>query len=66
MDAASAYTSQSRVPTSPFAGLPVLQRTIMEFLTSQPPSDEGVHVGAVARAVGGEAGKIRSGIQYVS
>lgn len=34
----------------------------MEFLAGQPQSDEGVHVGAVARAVGGEAGKIRSGI----
>jgi replication factor A2 len=62
MDGASAYTSQSRAPTNQFAGLPTLQRSIMEFLTSQPYNDEGVHVGAIARAVGGEAGKIRSGV----
>jgi hypothetical protein len=32
----------------------------MEFLHAQPPNDEGVHVGAIARSVqGGDAAQIR-------
>jgi len=65
MDGPSAYTSQSRAPTNQFAGLPTLQRSIMEFLTSQPYNDEGVHVGAIARAVGGEAGKISAALDVL-
>ena len=38
----------------------------VEFLTNQPPNEEGVHVGAIARAVGGDAGHIRSESQYLS
>lgn len=57
---ASAYTSQARVSTSQYAGLPHLQRNIMEFLINQPPNDEGVHVGTVARGVSGaDASQIR-------
>ncbi|KIM87163.1 hypothetical protein PILCRDRAFT_815629 [Piloderma croceum F 1598] len=60
---ASAYTTQSRAQTSQFAGLPPLQRSIMEFLHSQPPNDEGVHVGAIARSVqGGDAAQISSAL----
>lgn len=32
----------------------------MEFLANQPPNDEGVHVGTVARGIHGtDAGQIR-------
>jgi len=59
---ASAYATQSRAPTSQFAGLPPLQRNIMEFLVGQPAND-GVHVGAIARAVqGGDAAQISAAL----
>jgi len=57
----SAYTTQSRAPTSQFAGLPPLQREIMDFLVAQPHS-EGVHVGAIARAVRGDAAQISAAL----
>lgn len=47
----SAYTSQSRTTTNQFAGLPPLQKAIMDFLGNQPVHDEGVPVGAIARGV---------------
>lgn len=35
----------------------------MEFLVAQPSNSEGVHVGAIARAIqGGDAAQIRSGL----
>ncbi|PCH37976.1 replication protein A subunit RPA32 [Wolfiporia cocos MD-104 SS10] len=53
----SAYTAQSHTGAmnSQFAHLPELQRRIVEFIMSQPAKEEGVHVGAIARAVGGQA-----------
>jgi len=63
---ASAYTTQSRAPTNQFAGLPQLQRNIMEFLVGQPSNSEGVHVGAIARAVqGGDAVQISSALDVL-
>jgi len=59
---AGAYTTQSQAPTNQFAGLPPLQRSIMEFLMNQPHNEEGVHVGAIARAVGGDAGNISAAL----
>lgn len=57
----SAYMTQSRALTNQYAGLPTLQRNIMEFLVGHPPSEDGVHVGAIARAVHcGDAAQIRS------
>jgi replication factor A2 len=36
-----------------------MQKSIIKFITSQPHSDEGVHVAAIARAIGGDAHLIR-------
>lgn len=53
----SAYTAQSNTASSTdqYAHLPPLQRRIAEFMLSRPPADEGIHVGAIARSVGGDA-----------
>ena len=65
---ATAYTAQSSASGTinpQFAGLPVLQKEIIKFMTSQPASDEGIHVAAIARHVGnlglpkGDAQQIR-------
>lgn len=49
----SAYTAPSRSTTSDqFAHLPDVDRTIINFLLSQPQDEQGVHVGFIARAVG--------------
>ena len=58
---ASAYTAQSSrtAEDEQWAHLPALQRSIVKFIRDQPPHDDGVHVAAIARAVGGEATKIR-------
>lgn len=50
----SAYTAQSSTTaasTGQFAHFAPLQREIMQFIISQPKSDEGVHVAAIARHV---------------
>ncbi|KAL1947910.1 hypothetical protein VTO73DRAFT_13634 [Trametes versicolor] len=50
----SAYTAQSSTTaasTGQFAHFAPLQREIMQFIVSQPKSDEGVHVAAIARHV---------------
>ncbi|KAI8998628.1 replication protein A subunit RPA32 [Trametes punicea] len=58
----SAYTAQSTgsaATAAQFAHLPPLQRQIISFLLSQPKSDEGVHVAAIARHIitsGGNVG----------
>jgi len=57
----SAYTSQSRpTATDQFSHLPPLQRSIARFILQQPSTDEGIHVAAIARAIGtaGDAQKI--------
>lgn len=41
-----------------YSHLPQLQRRIAEFMTTQPDTDEGVHVAAIARAVGGDPTQI--------
>ncbi|KAG6336409.1 hypothetical protein ID866_2682 [Astraeus odoratus] len=55
--AASAYSAQSHhiADNDQFAYLPKLHHSIITFMQSQPPSDAGVHVSAIARAVGGDA-----------
>lgn len=64
----NAYTVQSNASGashSQFAGLPTLQKQIITFMTSQPASDEGIHVAQIARHVanmgggGGDAHVIR-------
>jgi hypothetical protein len=47
------------------ADLPPMQRSIIAFLDSQPKSEEGTHVAAIARSVGGEAHMIRYAISDV-
>ncbi|RDB21447.1 Replication factor A protein 2 [Hypsizygus marmoreus] len=59
----SAYTNQSHTTTNindQFSYLPPLQQKIARFISSQPRSDEGVHVSVIARATGsdGDAEKI--------
>ncbi|EPQ58034.1 replication protein A, subunit RPA32 [Gloeophyllum trabeum ATCC 11539] len=58
---ASNYTAQASAGQSDqWASLPPMQRAIMNFMASQPDdSDEGIHVGAIARAVRGEPDAIR-------
>ncbi|CCM04607.1 uncharacterized protein FIBRA_06789 [Fibroporia radiculosa] len=53
----SAYAAQSHVSASnsQYAHLPDTQRKIVEFLLSQPTSEDGIHVAAIARAIGGQA-----------
>ncbi|OAX41970.1 replication protein A, subunit RPA32 [Rhizopogon vinicolor AM-OR11-026] len=54
----SAYTAQSHTAAannSQFSHLPKLQYAIVTFIQSQHANEEGVHVGAIARAVGGTA-----------
>ncbi|KAF7792950.1 hypothetical protein EIP86_004053 [Pleurotus ostreatoroseus] len=55
--AASAYTAQTGQTASndQFAHLPPIHRKIIEFILSQPAHDDGVHVAAIARAIGGDA-----------
>lgn len=51
----SAYSAQNNASTAndQFAHLPPLQRSIMKFLMSQPPQDEGIHVAVIAKAIAG-------------
>ncbi|KAJ8585599.1 replication protein A, subunit RPA32 [Rhizopogon salebrosus TDB-379] len=53
----SAYAAQSHpvVDNSQFSHLPKLQYEIVTFIHNQPANEEGVHVGAIARAIGGTA-----------
>lgn len=61
--ATSAYVSPSHANAikDEYSHLPPLQRSIVRFISGQPRSDEGVHVAAIARAIGadGDAQKIR-------
>ncbi|EFI28370.1 hypothetical protein CC1G_13904 [Coprinopsis cinerea okayama7 len=49
---ASVYNVGSTATSDQFSHLPVLQRQIVRFLQENSTSDEGVHVSAIARAVG--------------
>ena len=55
---ASAYTAQARSTASnnQFASLSPLQRQIVDFMLSQPKTDEGIHVAAIARHVASSGG----------
>ena len=56
----TAYSAQSTVRSSDqFSHLPNLHRSIIAFIQAQPSSAEGIHVSAIARAVGGDAVTIR-------
>lgn len=62
MGDASAYSAQPGAGANDrFPHLPVLQRQIVRFLQDNCTTEEGVHVSAIARAVGGgsDAMKIR-------
>ncbi|KAI0362110.1 replication protein A subunit RPA32 [Trametes cingulata] len=55
----SAYTAQpttAAANTTQFAHLPPLQREIIAFILSQPKSDEGIHVAAIARHIAATSG----------
>ncbi|PSR77351.1 hypothetical protein PHLCEN_2v7952 [Hermanssonia centrifuga] len=60
----SAYTAQSHGASAndQFSHLPAIQRNIVNFILAQPMDvrDNGVHVAAIARAIGGDAQSIRS------
>ena len=60
---ASAYSAHASSAASDeqFAHLPVIQRSIIKFIIKQNEAGktDGVHVAAIARAVGGEASAIR-------
>jgi replication factor A2 len=51
---ASAYTSQTSASSTrdQYADLPPMQRDIVRFMHAQPDNPDGIHVGAIARAVG--------------
>jgi replication factor A2 len=50
----SAYSAQSNSMGVPdqFGHLPQLQREIINFIIAQPPQEEGIHVAAIAKAIG--------------
>ena len=50
------------VSTDQYSYLPPLERSIVTFMLNQPSSEDGIHVGAIARAVGGSAASIRYAI----
>ncbi|KAJ2932907.1 hypothetical protein H1R20_g4213, partial [Candolleomyces eurysporus] len=51
----SAYSapSTSRLPSDQYSHLPKLSQAICQFMSGHPSTAEGVHVSAIARAVGG-------------
>jgi replication factor A2 len=42
-----------------YSHLPEIQQKIIAFIMEQPKQEEGVHVAAIARAMGGNAMEIR-------
>jgi len=59
----SAYTAQSNsTANDQFSHLPEIERTIIKFMLEQPQNEEGVHVGSIARAVGGNAAAISTAL----
>lgn len=56
----SAYANQSTsAADTEYSHLPPVQRKIVQFILSQPPNHDGVHIAAIARAIGGNAAEIR-------
>lgn len=65
MGDASAYAAPSTtIQSDSYAHLPKLQQLIVHFMAEQPPSAEGIHVSAIARAVGNAGGGAQK-IRYV-
>ena len=66
---ASAYNSgeSSRFSSDQYSHLPALQQSIARYLKENCTTEEGIHVSAIARAVGNgsDALKIRSGVPSV-
>ncbi|EKM55343.1 uncharacterized protein PHACADRAFT_173451 [Phanerochaete carnosa HHB-10118-sp] len=64
---ASAYTAQASKNGAhdQFAFLPELQRKIVNFILSQQSHTDGIHVSAIARAVGGDAHAISSALDQL-
>ncbi|KAG0707672.1 replication protein A subunit RPA32 [Suillus ampliporus] len=61
----SAYAVQSHssvANNSQYSHLPKLEYAIVTFMQNQPSNEEGVHVGAIARAVGGSAVTINNAL----
>ncbi|KAG8217715.1 hypothetical protein J3R82DRAFT_5872 [Butyriboletus roseoflavus] len=51
----TAYSAQLAVSSDRYSHLPNLPRSIIAFMQAQPSNAEGIHVSAIARAVGGNA-----------
>ncbi|KAI0807389.1 hypothetical protein C8Q74DRAFT_1227356 [Fomes fomentarius] len=52
----SVYSAQARTATvnsGQYAGLPALEKSIVQFMLDQPAHEEGLHVAAIARHVAG-------------
>ncbi|KAG1756689.1 replication protein A subunit RPA32 [Suillus paluster] len=61
----SAYAAQSHSTAAnndQYSQLPKLEYAIVTFMRNQPSNEEGVHVGAIARAVGGNAVTINNAL----
>ncbi|KAH7889370.1 hypothetical protein F5I97DRAFT_1843780 [Phlebopus sp. FC_14] len=63
----SAYSAQSHqvAANDQYAHLPQLHQDILNFMSSQPPGNTGVHVSAIARAVGGQAHEISDALDKI-
>jgi len=64
---AGAYTSQTNASSrDQYASLPPIQREIVRFMQSQPHNPDGIHVGAIARAiVNSDANEINNAIDQL-
>ncbi|KAN0077094.1 hypothetical protein V8E55_010949 [Tylopilus felleus] len=63
----TAYSAQPIVGSSDrFSHLSNLHRSIIDFMRGQPSSAEGIHVGAIARAVGGDAVTISNALDELT
>ncbi|TFK42517.1 hypothetical protein BDQ12DRAFT_278987 [Crucibulum laeve] len=65
----NAYANQSSSVANfdEYSHLPALQRSIIRFILEQPHNDEGIHVAAIARAIGtdGDALKISQALDQL-
>ena len=64
----SAYGAHSTGVNDQFSHLPNLQRSIVKFIHSQPEREEGIHVGKIAQAIGGngiDPATIRYGRSFI-
>ncbi|KII88398.1 hypothetical protein PLICRDRAFT_161449 [Plicaturopsis crispa FD-325 SS-3] len=63
---ASAYAVQSASTNDQYSHLPAVQRQIIQFIASQAQNDDGVHVAAIARAIGGDAHSISEALDKLA